>query len=207
VAKETGSISWKALETGLHHRRAGQREASLKPAIGVRPIRQPTGCVHQVRPVLHLLPDMVYSRKRGRLLHPGLLFLQGVRDLCPRMPRGRDQKCFRRAINHGQRVGWKCPSRSEVVALTDVDVIPAYPITRRPTLWSTFRAGRERSSGCGIRHRGIRAQRHEHLCGCFGDGARVFTSTSSQGYALMSEICYIAASLRLPIVMAVANRR
>jgi pyruvate ferredoxin oxidoreductase alpha subunit len=42
--------------------------------------------------------------------------------------------------------------------------------------------------------------------GAAAAGARVFTSTSSQGYALMAEVCYIAAALRLPIVMAVANR-
>jgi len=50
---------------------------------------------------------------------------------------------------------------------------------------------------------------HSAMSACIGSaaaGARTFTSTCSQGYALMSELCYIAASLRLPIVMAVANR-
>jgi len=37
-------------------------------------------------------------------------------------------------------------------------------------------------------------------------GARTFTATASQGLALMYEIIYIAASLRLPIVMAIGNR-
>jgi len=37
-------------------------------------------------------------------------------------------------------------------------------------------------------------------------GARTFTATASQGLALMHEILFIASSLRLPIVMAVANR-
>lgn len=37
-------------------------------------------------------------------------------------------------------------------------------------------------------------------------GARAFTATSSQGFALMFEILPIASGLRLPIVMAVANR-
>ena len=37
-------------------------------------------------------------------------------------------------------------------------------------------------------------------------GARTFTSTSSQGLALMNEVVYIASSLRLPIVMVVSNR-
>ena len=37
-------------------------------------------------------------------------------------------------------------------------------------------------------------------------GARTFTATSSQGLALMHEIMYLAASMRLPVVMAVVNR-
>jgi len=37
-------------------------------------------------------------------------------------------------------------------------------------------------------------------------GARTFTATSSAGFALMWEVLYIAASLRLPICMAMVNR-
>jgi pyruvate ferredoxin oxidoreductase alpha subunit len=37
-------------------------------------------------------------------------------------------------------------------------------------------------------------------------GARTITATSSAGFALMWEVVYIAASLRLPICMAVVNR-
>ncbi len=50
---------------------------------------------------------------------------------------------------------------------------------------------------------------HSALSVCVGAaaaGARAFTATSSQGLALMSEILYIAAGLRLPIVMANVNR-
>jgi pyruvate ferredoxin oxidoreductase alpha subunit len=50
---------------------------------------------------------------------------------------------------------------------------------------------------------------HSAMSACVGaaaGGARTFTSTSAQGYALMIEICYIASSMRLPIVMMVANR-
>ncbi len=43
-------------------------------------------------------------------------------------------------------------------------------------------------------------------CGTAAAGARTFTATSSQGLALMHEILFIAANLRLPIVMTVANR-
>ena len=50
---------------------------------------------------------------------------------------------------------------------------------------------------------------HSALSSCVGAaaaGARAFTATAANGLALMWEITYIAASLRLPIVMAVANR-
>ena len=42
--------------------------------------------------------------------------------------------------------------------------------------------------------------------GAAASGARVMTATSSAGFALMWEVLYIAASLRLPIAMAVVNR-
>ena len=47
------------------------------------------------------------------------------------------------------------------------------------------------------------------MSACLGSaaaGARTFTATSSQGLALMNEVLYVAAPMRLPIVMAVANR-
>ena len=42
--------------------------------------------------------------------------------------------------------------------------------------------------------------------GACAAGARVFTATSSQGLALMHEILFIVSAMRMPIVMAVANR-
>ena len=50
---------------------------------------------------------------------------------------------------------------------------------------------------------------HSALSACLGasaTGARVFTATSSQGLAYMHEMLYNASGMRLPIVMAVANR-
>jgi pyruvate ferredoxin oxidoreductase alpha subunit len=47
------------------------------------------------------------------------------------------------------------------------------------------------------------------MSACIGSsaaGARTFTATSSQGLLLMAEMTFIAPALRLPIVMAVANR-
>ncbi len=42
--------------------------------------------------------------------------------------------------------------------------------------------------------------------GAAAAGARVITATSSAGFALMWELVYVAASLRLPICMALVNR-
>ncbi len=42
--------------------------------------------------------------------------------------------------------------------------------------------------------------------GAQASGARTITATSSQGFALMWEMLYVAASLRLPICMALINR-
>lgn len=50
---------------------------------------------------------------------------------------------------------------------------------------------------------------HSAISSCIGaqaTGVRTFTATSSQGLALMHEILYIASGMRMPIVMAVANR-
>jgi pyruvate ferredoxin oxidoreductase alpha subunit len=50
---------------------------------------------------------------------------------------------------------------------------------------------------------------HSALSACVGAaaaGSRTFTATASQGLALMHEVLFVASGLRLPIVMAVANR-
>ncbi|MFH0831335.1 MAG: pyruvate ferredoxin oxidoreductase [archaeon] len=50
---------------------------------------------------------------------------------------------------------------------------------------------------------------HSAMSACIGAeacGVRTFTASSSQGIALMSEMLFIASGMRLPIVMAVANR-
>jgi pyruvate ferredoxin oxidoreductase alpha subunit len=107
-----------------------------------------------------------------------------------------------------KRVGMEVSiAASEVVAMTDVDVIPAYPIT--PQTHIVEHLSELVASGHLDAEFITVESEHSAMSTCVGAsaaGARVFTSTSSQGYALMAEICFIAASLRLPIVMAVANR-
>jgi len=44
------------------------------------------------------------------------------------------------------------------------------------------------------------------ICGASAAGGRAFSTTSSQGLALMHEVVYAAAGMRLPVVMVVGNR-
>ncbi|MGQ9500062.1 MAG: pyruvate ferredoxin oxidoreductase [Dissulfurimicrobium sp.] len=96
---------------------------------------------------------------------------------------------------------------AEAVKLADVDVIPAYPITPQTHIVehiSEFVANGELDAE-------FITVESEHAamsccCGSSAAGARTFTSTSSQGLSLMSEILYHPGPMRLPIVMVVVNR-
>src|SRR5512142_1284425 len=108
----------------------------------------------------------------------------------------------------GKRVGMDVSiAAAEVAAMADIDVVPAYPIT--PQTHIVEHLSEMVSSGeLDAEYITVESE-HSAMSTCVGAsaaGARTFTSTSSQGYALMAEICYIAASLRLPIVMMTANR-
>ncbi|MGV8073825.1 MAG: transketolase C-terminal domain-containing protein [Syntrophobacteraceae bacterium] len=96
---------------------------------------------------------------------------------------------------------------AEAVGLADVDVIAAYPITPQTHIVEHLS---ELVSNGDLDAEFIPVEsEHSAMSCCVGSaaaGARTFTSTSSQGFALMSEICYIASGLRLPIVMVMANR-
>ncbi|MHC1725070.1 MAG: pyruvate ferredoxin oxidoreductase [Syntrophobacteraceae bacterium] len=96
---------------------------------------------------------------------------------------------------------------AEAVGLCDVDVVAAYPITPQTHIVEHLS---ELVADGHLDAEFVPVEsEHSAMSACIGSsaaGARTFTSTCSQGYALMSELCYIASSLRLPIVMAVANR-
>jgi pyruvate ferredoxin oxidoreductase alpha subunit len=108
----------------------------------------------------------------------------------------------------GNKVGIEVSiAAADAVGMCDVDVVAAYPITPQTHV---------------VEHLSeLVAQGHldaefvpvesEHsamsvCCGSSAAGARTFTATASQGLALMSEIVFIAASMRLPIVMFLSNR-
>ena len=96
---------------------------------------------------------------------------------------------------------------SEAVKLCDVDIVSAYPITPQTHIvehLSEIVANGELDAEfipVESEHTAISV-----CCGSVAAGARTFTATSAQGLALMHEILYIVPTLRLPLVMAVANR-
>jgi len=87
------------------------------------------------------------------------------------------------------------------------DMMAAYPITPQTTIVEEFAKfvanGRVTTEYVTVE------SEHSAMSACIGAsaaGARVMTATSSQGLAYMWEELHIAAGMRLPIVMANANR-
>ncbi len=96
---------------------------------------------------------------------------------------------------------------AEAVKLANADVVAAYPITPQTHIvehLSELVADGELDAEyicVESEHSAMSA-----VVGSSAAGARSFTATASQGLALMHEILFIASSMRLPIVMVVANR-
>ena len=108
----------------------------------------------------------------------------------------------------GKRVGIEVSlAIAEAAGMCNPDVVAAYPITPQTHVVEHLS---ELVADGHLDAEFIPVEsEHSAMSACVGAaaaGARTVTSTSSQGYALMAEICYIAAALRLPIVMVVANR-
>jgi pyruvate ferredoxin oxidoreductase alpha subunit len=87
------------------------------------------------------------------------------------------------------------------------DMMAAYPITPQTTIVEEFAKfvanGRVHTEYVTVE------SEHSAMSACIGAsaaGARVMTATSSQGLAYMWEELHIASGMRLPIVMANANR-
>ncbi|MEM2943269.1 MAG: pyruvate ferredoxin oxidoreductase [Methanomassiliicoccales archaeon] len=87
------------------------------------------------------------------------------------------------------------------------DVVAAYPITPQTIIVEAF--SEYVADGLVDTEFVCAESEHSALSLCIGAaaaGARTCTATASAGLAFMWEMLYIAASMRLPIVMAVANR-
>src|SRR4030066_2042114 len=96
---------------------------------------------------------------------------------------------------------------AEAVKLASTDVIAAYPIT--PQTHIVERLAEYVANGeLNANYMPVESE-HSAMSACLGSsavGARTFTATAGVGMELMHEVLYLASSMRLPIVMAVANR-
>lgn len=96
---------------------------------------------------------------------------------------------------------------AEAMRQINPDVVAAYPITPATEIINIFSKliaeGKVKSEfiAAESEHSALSA-----AIGASAAGVRAMTATASQGLALMHEMLYIAAGLRLPIVMPVANR-
>jgi len=89
----------------------------------------------------------------------------------------------------------------------NLDVLAAYPITPQTIIVEDY----QRFAADGEINAAVIPVESEHsaMSACVGAsavGARVATASASAGLALMWEILYVAASMRMPIVFTVANR-
>ncbi|MDO5825127.1 MAG: pyruvate synthase subunit PorA [Methanosphaera sp.] len=96
---------------------------------------------------------------------------------------------------------------SEAVKRAKPDVIPVYPITPQTKI-SEKLADYVADGELDAHYIKVESE-HSAMSaaiGASGAGVRVFTATSSQGLAYMHEPVFAAAGMRVPIVMADANR-
>lgn len=96
---------------------------------------------------------------------------------------------------------------SETVKLANTDVIAAYPITPQTHIVESL-AEMVANGDLDAEYIPVESE-HSAMSACLGSsavGARTFTATAGQGLELMHEVLYVASSMRLPIVMSVANR-
>ena len=95
----------------------------------------------------------------------------------------------------------------DAVKLVNADVIAAYPITPQTHIVEHL-AELVADGDLDAAYIPVESE-HSAMSACLGSaavGARTFTATAGQGLELMHEVLYVASALRLPIVMAVANR-
>jgi pyruvate ferredoxin oxidoreductase alpha subunit len=96
---------------------------------------------------------------------------------------------------------------SEMVKMANTDVVAAYPITPQTHIVEHL-ADLVAQGELDAEYIPVESE-HSAMSACMGSsaaGARTFTATAGQGLELMHEVVFVAASMRLPIVMAVANR-
>jgi len=107
-----------------------------------------------------------------------------------------------------KRVGLEAShAAAEAARMADVDVIAAYPITPQthiPERLAEMVADGELNAA----YIPVDSE-HSAMSTCLGAaavGARTFTATAGPGLEYMHNVLYVASSMRLPVVMTVANR-
>lgn len=96
---------------------------------------------------------------------------------------------------------------AEAAKMADVDVVAAYPITPQTHIVERL-ADMVASGELNANYIPVESE-HSAMSACLGSSAvraRTFTATAGQGLELMHEVLYVAAAMRLPIVMSVVNR-
>ena len=108
----------------------------------------------------------------------------------------------------GERIGIEVSiAVAEAVGLANADVISAYPITPQTHIVEHL-ADMVANGELDAEFIPVESE-HSAMSACLGSsaaGARTFTATAGQGLELMHEVLYVASSVQLPIVMAVADR-
>jgi pyruvate ferredoxin oxidoreductase alpha subunit len=108
----------------------------------------------------------------------------------------------------GKRVGMEVSLViGEAAKMANVDVIAAYPITPQTHIVEHI-ADLVANGELDAEYIPVESE-HSAMSACLGSAAtsaRTFTATAGQGLELMHEVLYVASAMRLPIVMAVANR-
>jgi pyruvate ferredoxin oxidoreductase alpha subunit len=96
---------------------------------------------------------------------------------------------------------------AEAIRLCRPQVISAYPITPQTHI---VEALADMVANCQLDAEYITVDNElSALSACVGAsaaGSRTYSATTSQGLALMFEVCFNASGMRLPIVMSIANR-
>jgi len=108
----------------------------------------------------------------------------------------------------GERVGIEVSQAiAEAAMLADVDVVAAYPITPQTHIVEHL-AELVANGDLDAEYIPVESE-HSAMSACLGAsaaGARTFTATAGQGLELMHEVVYCVSAMRMPVVMAVANR-
>jgi pyruvate ferredoxin oxidoreductase alpha subunit len=96
---------------------------------------------------------------------------------------------------------------AEAARLCRPDVVSAYPITPQTHIVENLA---EMVANCTLDAEYITVESEfSALSACLGAvaaGSRAYSATSSQGLALMFEVCFNLAGMRLPMAMTIANR-